>query len=230
MNTTSVPSSAVLDPNCFPQLGQRSGQHTAWSRTDNAHSPGDLLHSVSAIIWTECTSKAQARPESKARQTSSGCLGSTGGEIAARIAHILHQLTRPQPAFLSLVLTFFLSAPLLYITAILFGAPLVSHLPHTALLALHLALLTTPQLFYVHGLDASTWLRLASLQKPMDQIYGLSLGACVGAWLGAIPIPLDWDREWQKWPVTIICGMYLGAVVGKLVGGHLLKGVRMKMN
>ncbi|EME88294.1 uncharacterized protein MYCFIDRAFT_89581 [Pseudocercospora fijiensis CIRAD86] len=139
-------------------------------------------------------------------------------------------LTRPQPAFLSLVLTFFLSAPLLYITVILFGAPLVSHLPHTALLALHLALLTTPQLFYVHGLDTSTWLRLASLQQPIDQIYGLSLGACVGAWLGAIPIPLDWDRAWQKWPVTIICGMYIGAVVGKLVGGYLLKGVRMKMN
>lgn len=135
-----------------------------------------------------------------------------------------------QPAFLSLVLTFFLSAPLLYIVVIFFGAPLVSHLPHTGLLALHLALLTTPQLFYVHGLDATTWLRLASLQQPIDEAYGLSLGACVGAWIGAIPIPLDWDREWQKWPVTIVCGMYAGAVLGKVVGGYVLKGVRMKMN
>lgn len=132
-------------------------------------------------------------------------------------------------ALLSLVLTFFLAAPLLCIIALLFGAPLVSHQPHTALLAVHLALLTTPHLFYVHGLDATAWLRLASLQQPYDEVYGLSLGACAGAWLGAIPIPLDWDREWQKWPVTIVCGMYAGAVVGKLAGGYLLKGFKMKM-
>lgn len=127
------------------------------------------------------------------------------------------------------MLTFFLSVPLLYIVVILFGAPLVSHLPHTGLLALHLALLTTPHLFYVHGLDTPTWLRLASLQQPVDEVSGLSLGAFVGAWVGAIPIPLDWDREWQKWPVTIICGMYAGAVLGKLAGGYLLKGTKLKM-
>ncbi|USW48118.1 Putative GPI biosynthesis protein Pig-F [Septoria linicola] len=134
------------------------------------------------------------------------------------------------PALLSLVLTFFLSAPLLYIIALLFGAPLVSHLPHTALLAVHLALLTAPHLFYVHGLDTTAWLRLASLQQPFDEVYGMSLGACAGAWVGAIPIPLDWDREWQKWPVTIICGMYVGAVVGKLAGGYLLKGFKTNMS
>lgn len=58
----------------------------------------------------------------------------------------------------------------------------------------------------------------------------MSLGACVGAWLGAIPIPLDWDREWQKWPVTIVAGLYIGAVVGKLAGGFLCKGMKMKLN
>lgn len=95
---------------------------------------------------------------------------------------------------------------------------------------MHLALLTTPQLFYVHGLDAATWLRLASLQQPVDEVYGMTLGACVGAWIGAIPIPLDWDREWQKWPVTIVGGLYAGAVLGKLAGGYLFKGAKMKIN
>lgn len=64
----------------------------------------------------------------------------------------------------------------------------------------------------------------------MDEVYGQALGALAGAWVGAIPIPLDWDREWQKWPVTIICGMYLGAVIGKLAGGHLFRGAKMKIN
>jgi phosphatidylinositol glycan class F len=40
----------------------------------------------------------------------------------------------------------------------------------------------------------------------------------VGGWLGAVPIPLDWDREWQRWPVTVVVGMYLGAVAGQLLG------------
>jgi len=35
------------------------------------------------------------------------------------------------------------------------------------------------------------------------------------------------DREWQKWPVTIVTGAYIGYVVGKLVGGTLLKGKRV---
>ncbi|KAK3621920.1 Glycosylphosphatidylinositol (GPI) anchor assembly protein [Elasticomyces elasticus] len=133
------------------------------------------------------------------------------------------------PTFLSFTLTIVLSAPLLYIIVILFGAPLTTHHLHTLLFALHLALLTTPHLYYVHGLDAPTWLRLASLQQPIDESYGMSLGACVGAWVGAIPIPLDWDREWQKWPVTVVVGMYAGAVVGKLAGGYLFKGWKIKL-
>ncbi|KAK5124718.1 hypothetical protein LTR85_001431 [Meristemomyces frigidus] len=134
------------------------------------------------------------------------------------------------PASLSFILTFTLSAPLLYIIFILFGAPLTTHHPQTLLLALHLALLTSPQLYYAHGLDAPRWLQIVSLQLPIDEVYGMSLGACVGAWIGAIPIPLDWDREWQKWPVTIIVGLYFGAVVGKLVGGYVCKGMKIKLS
>jgi phosphatidylinositol glycan class F len=58
----------------------------------------------------------------------------------------------------------------------------------------------------------------------------MSIGACVGAWVGAIPIPLDWDREWQKWPVTIIAGLYAGAVVGKVLGAHVVKGARVTIS
>lgn len=106
---------------------------------------------------------------------------------------------------------------------------MVSDTQATLLLALHFALLTTPQLFYAHGLDAPTWLKIGSLQMVVDEVYGMSLGACVGAWLGAIPIPLDWDRDWQRWPVTVVTGVYLGAVAGKVLGGHVLKGLQLKI-
>lgn len=29
---------------------------------------------------------------------------------------------------------------------------------------------------------------------------------------------IDWDREWQKWPVTIVTGAYAGYVLGKSLG------------
>lgn len=45
------------------------------------------------------------------------------------------------------------------------------------------------------------------------------MGTAVGAWLGAVPIPLDWDRAWQAWPVTVVVGAYAGGVLGRAVGG-----------
>jgi GPI ethanolamine phosphate transferase 2/3 subunit F len=40
-----------------------------------------------------------------------------------------------------------------------------------------------------------------------------AFGGVVGSWLGAWPLPLDWQGLWQQWPVAcIVCG----------VGGHLL--------
>lgn len=57
----------------------------------------------------------------------------------------------------------------------------------------------------------------------------MSLGTCFGAWVGAVPIPLDWDREWQRWPVTVLVGVVGGAVVGKVLGAWVFKGWKVKM-
>ena len=35
------------------------------------------------------------------------------------------------------------------------------------------------------------------------------------------------DREWQKWPVTIVTGAYIGFAIGKLVGGTIAKGKKI---
>lgn len=109
---------------------------------------------------------------------------------------------------------------------ILFGAPLLTHTSHTFLCAAHLSILTLFPLFVVHGVDPSTWLSLASFKAPFDECYGGLIGGFLGAWLGAVPIPLDWDREWQKWPVTILAGIYAGYVLGRVLGGTLLFGKR----
>lgn len=74
-------------------------------------------------------------------------------------------------------------------------------------------------LFYVHGVDASAWAAVGGFRAPLDETFGGLAGALVGAWLGAVPIPLDWDRDWQRWPVTILVGIYGGYVLGKVICG-----------
>lgn len=135
-----------------------------------------------------------------------------------------------QPAIISLILSTTLAAPLLAFTLLLFGAPLTDSQPQTLLCALHIALLASLPLIYVNGVDEDKWRLLLGFDVPVDEVFGAALGALGGAWAGAVPIPLDWDREWQKFPVTIVVGAYLGWALGKVVGGLVLKGKRIRMN
>ncbi|KAM3316125.1 hypothetical protein ACQJBY_034319 [Aegilops geniculata] len=44
-----------------------------------------------------------------------------------------------------------------------------------------------------------------------------SHGAVIGAWLGAWPMPLDWEKSWQEWPICVTYGAIAGHVIGMLV-------------
>lgn len=35
--------------------------------------------------------------------------------------------------------------------------------------------------------------------------------------MGAVAIPLDWDRPWQSWPTTCVVGALVGEVLGSIV-------------
>ncbi|KAI1826534.1 GPI biosynthesis protein family Pig-F-domain-containing protein [Xylaria intraflava] len=113
-----------------------------------------------------------------------------------------------------------------HVVFVLFGAPFLTHLSHTYFCALHLSVLGLYPLFFTRGVSRKAWLEILGCRAPFDEAFGGLVGACVGAWLGAVPIPLDWDREWQKWPVTILCGIYVGYSVGKAIGGTLAFGKR----
>jgi len=97
-----------------------------------------------------------------------------------------------QPAFLSLLLSFLVATPLLTATLVLFGAPITTHHTHTLLCGAHIALLSTVPLVYVHGVDGETWREIVAMLLPIDEVYGGLIGTVVGAWAGAVPIPLDW--------------------------------------
>ncbi|MCJ1237545.1 Glycosylphosphatidylinositol (GPI) anchor assembly protein [Varicellaria rhodocarpa] len=134
------------------------------------------------------------------------------------------------PALLALTLTILPSAPVLYIILVLFGAPLTTHHAQTALCAAHLSILAVFPLFYVHGVSSKTWREIIGAMLPFDEVWGATVFCFLGAWLGAVPIPLDWDREWQKWPVTIVTGAYGGYLFGKLIGKYVLAGKRIEFD
>ncbi|MCJ1462136.1 Glycosylphosphatidylinositol (GPI) anchor assembly protein [Pseudocyphellaria aurata] len=96
------------------------------------------------------------------------------------------------PALLSLLLTLLLASPLFTVILILFGAPFTTHFFHNLLCATHMVLLAVLPLFYVYGVDAKIWREITSASLPFDEVWGGTVGTLVGAWLGAIPIPLDW--------------------------------------
>lgn len=105
---------------------------------------------------------------------------------------------------------------------ILMGAPLASHLVETYLLAVHLLLVAVFPVLVYFRLDFDLLGRVFEVERVShavlhNQVLSSSFFAVVGTWLGVIPIPLDWDRPWQQWPITLLVGGYAGAFVGGLV-------------
>jgi len=123
---------------------------------------------------------------------------------------------------------------LFYTIIVVFGAPLTTHIPQTLLTALHIALFCAYPLSSSITLNSENMRQLITLEYHADVdvlkcAYWGGIGTIIGAWLGAVPIPLDWDREWQvnncdasglteqKWPITIIVGAYIGHAIGLLL-------------
>ncbi|KAM6483357.1 cytochrome P450 [Trichoderma sp. SZMC 28011] len=119
------------------------------------------------------------------------------------------------------------ATPVIHALFILFGAPFLDHITHTFLCAAHFSLLGIFPVIYARGVDSQALIAVAGLSAPLDETLGGLLGAVLGAWLGAVPIPLDWDREWQKWPVTIVGGMYAGSCLGSWLSGVVFFGKRL---
>jgi GPI ethanolamine phosphate transferase 2/3 subunit F len=101
-------------------------------------------------------------------------------------------LMKYKPALISFAYSFLFGAPVIAIVLVLLGASLTTHQTHTLLCAAHMSLLMTAPLVYVRGVSLKVWQEIAALQAPLDEVFGATLGTALGAWLGAIPIPLDW--------------------------------------
>lgn len=120
--------------------------------------------------------------------------------------------------------------------AIALGAPVgIQYLLRTINWSLLMSLLTFVPAACVFGSSWTDWQRVFAHTKPIGAIdYMICLpahGAIIGAWLGAWPMPLDWERPWQEWPVCVSYGAmagYLVAMVASL-GFTLVRVARLPL-
>ncbi|GJP44494.1 hypothetical protein CLOM_g3892 [Closterium sp. NIES-68] len=100
-----------------------------------------------------------------------------------------------------------------------FGAPSalqsVSVTLHWSSLFSLLIVLPSALLF---GANSHLWrsvlLRFSPVSLPEACVVTSAHGAVVGAWMGAWPMPLDWEQPWQAWPICSTYGMLLGYLIG----------------
>ena len=133
-------------------------------------------------------------------------------QIARRIGLHLRSL-RPKMVAVMFLMRYALILAIVWIVlayiVICMGAPFLSEHFKTASFVTCLCLNSAWPLILIEGPETDTLLRTIQ-GKDLDLLgkilYRNALAGFLGAWLGAIPIPLDWDRPWQAWPLTCVLG------------------------
>lgn len=116
-----------------------------------------------------------------------------------------------------------LLTPAAFVVLVLFGAPLYGNIAETYVLGIHLSMMIIQPLLVIFKLDFDLIYSVAKSPSLFKLIYtnpilcSAFLGV-LGTWFGVIPIPLDWDRPWQQWPITLLTGGYAGCLLGSLIG------------
>ncbi|KAJ1728249.1 Glycosylphosphatidylinositol (GPI) anchor assembly protein [Coemansia biformis] len=113
-----------------------------------------------------------------------------------------------------------LAAGAIAVGLVLFGAPAASQHGETAMAAVNIALLAVTPAILTLKPEANAWRRalLSTETKTLPEKWAAGFFWCtmLFAWSAALFIPMDWDRPWQKWPIPIVGGAYLGNLVGLL--------------
>ncbi|KAJ8919652.1 hypothetical protein NQ315_006179, partial [Exocentrus adspersus] len=112
-----------------------------------------------------------------------------------------------------------------YIAAVLFGAPVFSKHYQTLSFALVLTVLTVLPCCLYLGPDRVPLLFMSLVTTEDGKVHDKFLFnirlTVFGAWLGAVLIPLDWDKPYQDWPTPCSLGAIAGYFVSNFVSFEL---------
>uniref|UniRef100_A0A1J3IKU9 Phosphatidylinositol-glycan biosynthesis class F protein n=1 Tax=Noccaea caerulescens TaxID=107243 RepID=A0A1J3IKU9_NOCCA len=119
--------------------------------------------------------------------------------------------------------------------AIALGAPIgMQYLPKTIHWSFLMSVFTFVPGTAVFGASWTDWHRVFASMKPSGNIEYMifvpAYGAIIGGWFGAWPMPLDWERPWQEWPICVCYGAVGGYIVGQTVSLSLIIFLRKHKN
>ncbi|KAJ0257127.1 Phosphatidylinositol-glycan biosynthesis class F-like protein [Hirschfeldia incana] len=119
--------------------------------------------------------------------------------------------------------------------AIALGAPIgAQYIPKTIHWSFLMSVFTFVPATAVLGASLTDWHRVFASMKPSGNIEYMILvpayGAVVGGWFGAWPMPLDWERPWQEWPICVCYGAIGGYILGQILSLCLILFLRKDKN
>lgn len=118
-----------------------------------------------------------------------------------------------------------------YGVSVLMGAPILTDVIRTFVFSIYIVLIGfTPIIINLKGNLREIYNFIFDNDfYPREKFFMKNLiwGTIIGAWLGVIPIPLDWDRWWQRWPITCLVSSTIGAGIS-LIGSYLWLWIRKR--
>jgi len=146
-------------------------------------------------------------------------------KIGLKLRSFSRHLT-PIKAFFTYIFFLLLSWVFVAYIVVCFGAPLLNQHWETCSFVTLLCFQTIWPILLIEGItDVKKFQNLVQgqhLDELGQVLYFQAAGASLGAWLGAFPIPLDWDRAWQAWPLTCVIGSFLVSFLTTLIRYFLL--------
>ncbi|XP_042968321.1 uncharacterized protein C1450.15-like isoform X3 [Carya illinoinensis] len=111
--------------------------------------------------------------------------------------------------------------------AIALGTPVgTQYFLKTISWSLMMSLFTIVPAVTAFGSSWKDWQRIFVNTKPIESLGFIiclpAHGAVIGAWLGAWPMPLDWERPWQEWPICVSYGAMAGYLVATVASSSLI--------
>jgi len=107
---------------------------------------------------------------------------------------------------------------------IILGAPVLNNYEQTFVLSIMLTLMSVSSTVFLLGGGGA--LQVIFCEKPefvtksedtaLELFKYNALGGVIGAWAGSMVAPLDWDREWQVYPIPNLVGAMLGSAMGNI--------------
>lgn len=141
--------------------------------------------------------------------------------LVSKISNQIKPKTNPIFWIFQFVVSTVLAVGVTYVFSVLFGAPLTTKQEQTFVFSILItAVIITPTAIQL-GTNILPLLLTDCLETEFASTIELYernnfRTTVLGAFVGAVVIPFDWETEWQRWPIPCSVG---------LIGGHLLANV-----